>query len=102
MPVADLAVDGTIVKVEFEAPPGQAQAGFAEDLKATFAEATDVLGHLASAFTAALRALPAEQRPKQASLTFGLKVGGEANWVIAKASAEGSFQVTLSWDRSPG
>jgi hypothetical protein len=31
---------------------------------------------------------------------FGIAVSGGANWGIAKATAEGSFEVTLTW--SPG
>jgi hypothetical protein len=31
---------------------------------------------------------------------FGIAVGGGVNWGIAKASGEGTFEVTLTW--SPG
>lgn len=41
-----------------------------------------------------------EACPEHIEVKFGIKVSGGANWLIAKAAAEGSFEVTLSW--SPG
>nr|WP_296069880.1 CU044_2847 family protein [uncultured Actinoplanes sp.] len=35
--------------------------------------------------------------PDGVEVKFGLKVTGTANWLIAKASTEGNFEVTLSW-----
>ena len=28
---------------------------------------------------------------------FGVKVTGEANWVVAKAATEGNFEIKLNW-----
>jgi Trypsin-co-occurring domain 1 len=36
-------------------------------------------------------------RPTSASAEFGLKVSGEGNLFIAKASAEATLKVTLNW-----
>jgi hypothetical protein len=99
MPVADLNVGGAVVKVEVEMPPGPRPAGYIEDMQANFAQATDVVRHLAGAFTACLLGLPEKEQPQHAALTFALKISGEANWFIAKTGTEGSFQITLSWDR---
>ncbi len=41
-----------------------------------------------------------EARPERIEVKFGIKVSGGANWLIARAATEGSFEVTLSW--SPG
>lgn len=39
-------------------------------------------------------------KPDAVEVTFGIKVTGEASWVVARAAAEGSFEVKLSW--TPG
>jgi len=39
----------------------------------------------------------AEVGPHEVQLKFGIKVNGEANWLIAKAATEASFEVTLTW-----
>ena len=41
-----------------------------------------------------------EISPGTVEVKFGISVSGGVNWGIAKAAAEGSFEVTLSW--SPG
>jgi hypothetical protein len=39
-------------------------------------------------------------KPGAVEVKFGIAVSGGANWGIAKATAEGTFEVTLTW--SPG
>jgi hypothetical protein len=39
----------------------------------------------------------AEIGPDEVQLKFGIKVNGTADWLIAKAATEGSFEVTLTW-----
>jgi NTP-dependent ternary system trypsin peptidase co-occuring protein len=39
--------------------------------------------------------------PDRVEVTFGVKVTGTMNWVVAKAASEGNFEVTLSWEREP-
>lgn len=41
-----------------------------------------------------------EIKPDAVEVKFGVKVTGEANWIVAKAATEGSFEITLSWDAS--
>jgi hypothetical protein len=36
-------------------------------------------------------------QPDAVEVKFGIKVTGTADWVVAKASTEGNFEVTLSW-----
>ncbi|MEI5102627.1 CU044_2847 family protein [Streptomyces sp. PmtG] len=42
----------------------------------------------------------AELAPSQVQVTFGVKVNGTANWIVAKAATEANFQITLTWDPS--
>jgi hypothetical protein len=35
--------------------------------------------------------------PDGVEVKFGVKVTGQANWLVAKAATEGNFEVTLSW-----
>ena len=47
-----------------------------------------------------LRAI--EDPPTKLELTFGIKVSGEADMVIAKTASEAHFQVTLEWSAASG
>ena len=38
-----------------------------------------------------------EARPDEIELTFGIKVSGTANWLIAKSAGEANFEVKLKW-----
>lgn len=38
-----------------------------------------------------------ELRPEEVTVTFGIKVSGTANWLVAKAASEGNFEVSLVW-----
>jgi len=38
-----------------------------------------------------------ETRPDHVELKFGIKAGGAANWLVARAATEGNFEITLSW-----
>jgi hypothetical protein len=40
-----------------------------------------------------------EVRPNEVELKFGIKVSGGANWLVAKATGEANFQITLTWSR---
>jgi hypothetical protein len=37
-----------------------------------------------------------DAKPGEVEVKFGIKVTGEANWIIARAVTEGSFEVTLT------
>jgi hypothetical protein len=43
-----------------------------------------------------------EIHPGTVEVKFGISVSGGVNWGIAKAAAEGSFEVTLSWSPDIG
>ena len=38
-----------------------------------------------------------ELAPDEAEVTFGIKVGGETSWLVAKGSTEANFEVKLTW-----
>jgi NTP-dependent ternary system trypsin peptidase co-occuring protein len=42
-----------------------------------------------------------EAAPDEVVVTFGIKVSGTANWLVAKAATEGNFEITLTWRRNP-
>lgn len=98
MPELELEVNGSIIRLEAEASPGQQQAGLVEDARAKFEEAMGVVRHLAVAFTESLKDLSDELTPNEATITFGLKINAEANWVVTKAGGEANFEIGLKWD----
>lgn len=84
--------DSTVVGFEFEPGSGFHQAG-----------AKEFVGQVRKAVEPAVEAAKAvlekvkEISPDGAEVKFGVKVTGEANWVVAKAATEGSFEITLNW-----
>ena len=40
--------------------------------------------------------------PDKVEVKFGVKVTGTMTWLVAKAATEGSFEITLAWERRPG
>jgi hypothetical protein len=43
-----------------------------------------------------------ELSPDGVQVKFGVKVTGTANWLVARAATEGNFEVTLTWQPTPG
>lgn len=84
--------DGTEVRFEIEPTEGFAPAGVDE-------VAGRVRGAVEPAVLAARAVLERvrDLSPQQVQVSFGIKVTGTANWLVAKAATEGNFQVTLSW-----
>lgn len=41
-------------------------------------------------------------KPDEVTVKFGIKVTGGANWIVAKAATQGSFEVTLKWSPDDG
>jgi len=90
-------VDDSIT-VRFEVEPG---AGFSP------ANPSAVLGRVQNAVAPAVEAAKAvldkvkEIRPDRVEVTFGVKVTGEASWIVAKSAGEASFEVKLTWAKEP-
>ena len=84
--------DSTLVGFEIEVGQGFHQAGTKE-----------FVGQVRKAVEPAVEAANAvlekvkEIKPGGVEVKFGVKVTGEANWVVAKAATEGSFEITLTW-----
>lgn len=94
--VVRYTVDGdTVVGFEIEPVEGFAPAS-AERVVGEVREAIEPAITAARAVLAKVR----ELSPDGVEVTFGIKVTGTANWLVAKAATEGSFQVTLSWTPS--
>lgn len=90
--------DSTEVRFEIDSPHDWSPA--------TGRGRPNVAGQVREAVTPAVEAAKtvldqiAALKPDGVEVTFGIKVTGEASWVVAKAAAEGSFEVKLTW--SPG
>jgi hypothetical protein len=90
------ADDGTIVTFEIDPVEGFSPASTASAVAGQIREAA---GPAIEAAKSVLERVK-ELSPDGIQVKFGIKVTGTANWFMAKSAAEGSFEVTLSWDRS--
>ena len=67
------------------------------------AGAEAIIGRIRDAVTPAVEAARVvldkvrQARPDEVKLKFGIKVGGGATWLIAKAAAESNFEVEMIW-----
>jgi NTP-dependent ternary system trypsin peptidase co-occuring protein len=91
-------VDGsTVAQFEIDPVDGFVPAG-----------SGDVLGRVRAAATPAIEAArellmqAKELAPDAVQVKFGVKVTGTASWLVARAATEGNFEVTLTWQPSPG
>jgi len=95
--------DGGSVRVEVDvedefadelvpaASPGEVIA----KAKTTFEKALGGIEPVAKAVIAKVRAL--EVTPDEVGVVFGLKLTGEAGYIIASASGEANFTLSLNW-----
>jgi hypothetical protein len=88
--------DGTVVQFEIEPVDGYVPAGVG-DVAGLVREASAPAVKAARVVLDQMKTLA----PDGVEVRFGLKVSGTANWLVARAGAEGSFDVTLSWRRTP-
>jgi Trypsin-co-occurring domain 1 len=88
--------DGTVVRFEFEPSAGFRPAG-----------PDEIVGRIREAVCPAVEgarvvlAKVKEAAPDKIEVKFGIKVSGTANWLVAKAAAEGNFDITLTWTPKP-
>ncbi|MEV6775330.1 CU044_2847 family protein [Streptomyces syringium] len=97
----DLAEHSSIM-VEVEADePGIARASRVGNLITSTAESFEAaLDHVRRAADAALSGFRSmEARPDEVQIQFGVRLNAEAGAVIAKTSADGHLQVSLTWRR---
>jgi hypothetical protein len=89
--------DGTVVQFEFEPGAGFRPTG-----------AKDVVTRIRDAAAPAIEGAKIvlekakEGAPDEVEVKFGIKVTGQANWFVAKASTDGTFEVTMKWKRASG
>ncbi len=101
--------DGSTILVEAAEEetyqPGVVKAGLREkaqeavsQAKASFDDGLEVIRHNADGFIKKVRGL--SDPPDEVEITFGLKATGElGNFAVAKASAEASYAVKMTWKR---
>ena len=85
--------DSTTVGFEFEPGPGFHQAG-AKEFAGQVRKAVEPAVEAAKAVLEKVK----EIKPDGVQVKFGVKVTGEASWVVAKAATEANFEITLTWE----
>jgi hypothetical protein len=84
--------DKTVAQFEIDPVPGFHQAG-----------AGSVAGRVRESADAAIEAARVlldrvkEIAPDEVQVKFGVKVTGTVDWIIARSSTEGNFEITLTW-----
>lgn len=96
--------DGTIVYIEVEDARGGMQrvgrGGQSEEKAAT--RFTDAIANIRPAAEAVINAFREMNTPDEIALEFGMKFSGQLGTaMIASASTEAAFKVSLKWSRTP-
>jgi hypothetical protein len=100
--IVSYEVDGSVrVGFEIDPQPGSdwspaGAANLPRELTVRVRDAVEPAVEAAKAVLARFK----EAGPDTVEVKFGVKVTGEANWIVAKAAAEGTFEVTLTWTPS--
>lgn len=99
--------DGRVVTMEADAPqaPGGIQRAantgqIVVQAKQTLESALEGIKPAADAILNKLSNLT--QKPDEVQVTFGLKVSGDAHFVIASGGVEANYNVTLKWTKERG
>jgi Trypsin-co-occurring domain 1 len=94
--------DSTKVLFEIEPAAGFVPAGGAGQV---LGRITDAVGPAVEAAKAVLDKVK-DMQPDGVEVRFGVKASGGADWLVAKAAGEASFEITLTWtsgrEREPG
>jgi len=84
--------DSSLVRFEIDPPPGFRPAGTGK-----------VSGRVQDAVTPAVEAAKLvlgklkEVAPDEIEVSFGIKVTGGMDWLIARAASEANFEIKLTW-----
>ena len=89
--------ESTVVGFEVLPGPGWHPAG-AKEVAGRFREAVEPAVEAAKIVLEKVK----DAKPSEVEVKFGIKVTGEANWIVARAATEGSFEVTLTWSAAEG
>ncbi|WBB96870.1 MULTISPECIES: CU044_2847 family protein [unclassified Solwaraspora] len=84
--------DKTVAMVEIDPPVGFQPAGVGDVVGWVRESAAPAIA-AASVLLDQVKAVS----PDAVEVKFGIKATGTTNWVVAKAAAEGNFEVTLGW-----
>jgi hypothetical protein len=84
--------ESTVVGFEIEPGSGWHPAG-AKEVAGRVREAVEPAVEAAKVVLEKVK----DAKPDAVEVKFGIKVTGEANWIVARAATEGSFEVTLTW-----
>ena len=90
--VVSYAVDDMVVQFEIDPNDDWVEVG-ADQVVAKVKEAVRPAVTAAKAVVAEV----AQLAPGDVEVKFGIKVNGSAHWLVAKSSAEASFEITLAW-----
>jgi hypothetical protein len=90
------ADDSTVVQFEVDPAQGFRPAGTGD----IAGRVRDAVGPAVEAARVVLEKAK-EARPDEVELKFGVKVTGGATWMVARAAAEASFEITLTWRQHP-
>ena len=86
--------DATSVSFEIEPTGGFRPAGAGE----VIGRVRDAVGPAVEAAKAVLDKVK-EARPDQVEVTFGVKVSGGTQWLVARSAGEASFEIKMTWTR---
>ena len=98
-----------IILVEFESESGLQTVSYGpsqileksiEDSKKAIDRAMDTMRGMAKKTMTTIREIPVTERPTTISVSFGLKLDAEAGAMVAKAGAEASINVTMTWSHT--
>jgi len=89
--------ESTVVGFEIESGSGWHPAG-AKEVAGRVREAVEPAVEAAKIVLEKVK----DAKPSEVEVKFGIKVTGEASWIVARAATEGSFEVTLTWSAAEG
>jgi hypothetical protein len=89
--------DSSVVRFEIDRPAGFRPAGGAGRAAGRVQDAIVPVVEAAKVVLGKVR----EAAPDEVEVTFGVKVSGLADWVIARAASEANFEIKLTWRPGP-
>ena len=104
MVVMQVQEEDEVILVDFAAAPGvrgvsRESKNLVEQSKQALDNAMKSMRGMAKRTMKSIREIPLSERPSSISVSFGLKLDAEAGALIAKAGAEASINVTMTWTR---
>lgn len=100
MEVQKLKVGDNIILIEIEEKMGHGPASATgKKIKASFDDAKNVIKGFATEFIDMASKIEKQVRPNSISVKFGLKVDGDASWLVGRIGSEVNFEITLTWNQ---